>query len=64
MGLELTDTMEDTVHEPSSLMTRQSEQVIMTMITDIQKAVDQLSYMSSSDDARKSTLSGVRKQST
>jgi len=62
MGFELTDTMGDTV--PSPRMTRQSEEVILNIMTDIQKAVDQLGDMSSSEDARKFTFSCVRKHLT
>lgn len=61
MGLELTDTMGDNV--PSPRMTRQSEEVILNMMTDIQKAVDQLGDMSSSGDARKFVFSCVRNHS-
>jgi hypothetical protein len=54
MGLELTDTIGDTV--PSPRMTRQSEEVILNIMTDVQKAVDQLGDMSNSEDARKFTF--------
>ena len=54
MAYELTNTMPDT--EPNFRMTRNSEEVIQAMMTDIQKAVDQLSHLSSFDDSGKFTL--------
>jgi hypothetical protein len=47
MGFGLADIMEDT--EPNPRITRHSEEVIMTIMTDIQKAVDQLHNMSGED---------------
>jgi len=57
MGLELTDTMGDTVQTPH--MMRQSEEVILNIVTDIQKAVDQLDHMSSPEVTCKFTFSSL-----
>jgi hypothetical protein len=54
MAYELTDPMTDPA--PNYRMTRKSEVDIQAIMTDIQKAVDQLSHMSSFDDHRKFTL--------
>jgi hypothetical protein len=54
MAYELTDTMTDAA--PNYRMTRSSEALIQAMMTDIQKATDQLSHMSSFDDSRKFAL--------
>jgi hypothetical protein len=61
MGSELTDTMGDTV--PDLCVTRRSEEVILNIMTDVQKAVDQLDHMSSPEDARKFTFSSVHNHS-
>jgi len=53
MEYELTDTMTDTA--PNYRMKRNSEVFIQAILTDIQRAVDQLSHMSSFDDSRKFT---------
>ena len=49
MAYELSDAMTDTT--PHYRMTRDSEVLIQAMMTDIQKATDQLSHMSSFDDS-------------
>ena len=54
MAYELTDAMTDTA--PNYRVTRKSEVDMQAVMTDIQKAVDQLSRMTSFDDPRKFTL--------
>jgi len=54
MAYELTDAMTDTA--PNYRMTRDSGVDIRAILTDIQKAADQLSHMNSFDDTRKFTL--------
>ena len=55
MAYELTDAMSDTAS--NYRMSRKSELDIRAIMTDIQRAADQLSHMSSFDDPRKFTLS-------
>jgi len=62
MAYELTDTMADSLAIPSHRdhMTRDSEEAILAIMTDVQKAVDQLSHMNSFDDPRKFTFSSAK----